>query len=291
VTELSYAVVTPVRDEAENLERLATCMLAQTRRPREWLIVDTGSSDATPEIATRLAAEQSWIRIVSAPDGDKAVRGAPVVRAFEYGVQALNASPDVVVKLDADVSMGAPYFAAIVSAFERDPSLGIASGRAFELRDGEWKPQHVTRTSVWGASRAYRRACLADVSPLDARMGWDGIDEVKANLRGWRTQTFTDLRFDHHRREGSRDGLRTRPWRAQGELAHYLGYRPSYILLRTVHRFRTDLAAAAMLWGYAGAAVRRSPRCDIEVRTYLRERQRWREVPARAREALGRRRS
>jgi hypothetical protein len=120
-------------------------------------------------------------------------------------------------------------------------------------------------------------------------MGWDGIDELKAINRGWRTQTLLDLPFRHHRLEGERDGSRWAAWEAQGSLGHFMGYRVSYLVLRAVFRARVEPAALAMLWGYAKAALQREPQCAADVRARLRDRQRARELPLRLREALGRR--
>ena len=72
----SYAVVTPARDEAANLSRLASCLAAQTIRPRAWNIVDNGSSDGPLEIAQRIAAEQDWVHVLSLPGTSSADRGA-----------------------------------------------------------------------------------------------------------------------------------------------------------------------------------------------------------------------
>src|SRR3954470_18640533 len=59
---LRYAVATPARNEEGNLPRLAASLAAQTQRPTEWIVVDDGSSDATPRILDDLAAEHPWIR-------------------------------------------------------------------------------------------------------------------------------------------------------------------------------------------------------------------------------------
>ena len=48
----------------------------------------------------------------------------------------------------------------------------------------------MTGSTVWGATRAYRWECLQRVLPLEERLGWDGIDEFKANALGWRTETL-----------------------------------------------------------------------------------------------------
>ena len=175
------------------------------------------------------------------------------------------------------------------TASTRTPALGIASGSAFELQDGDWRQRHVTGSTVWGASRAFRWACLQEILPFEERVAWDGIDEFKANARGWRTQAFEDLPFKHHRREGERDGA----WRArrnQGHAAYYVGYRPWYLVLRSLFNARREPAALGMIAGYAAAAVRREPRShDADARAYLRRQQSVRSLRLRSLEATGRR--
>ncbi len=295
--QLTYAVVTAARNEADNLPRLAESLRAQTLRPMRWLIVDDRSTDETPVVAGGLAAEEPWISVVQAPaqesepvaSGRRGVpRGAPVVRAFHAALELLEPKPSLVAKVDADVSMEADYFERLVEAFRHDPELGIASGSCYQLEDGHWRQFYGTGASVWGAARAYRWRCLDQILPLEERMGWDGIDVVKANVAGWRTAIILDLPFRHHRREAARESGRWRAWAVQGEAAHFMGYRPSYVLARTVFRLRRDPAAAAMLWSYLTSALHRAPRCaDPAVRTYLRRAQRLRDLPARKREAVG----
>jgi poly-beta-1,6-N-acetyl-D-glucosamine synthase len=288
VSALTYAVVTPARDEEQNLRRLAAALMAQSEAPSAWVVVDGGSSDASAAFLERLAREHPFIQLVQVPREAEALRGGPIVRSFLAGVDALEIECDVVVKLDADVSMDSDYFARLLAAFESDPRLGIASGSAHEERGGVWRRRHMTRTSVWGACRAYRVACLADVSPLEQRMGWDSIDEFRANVRGWHTRTVLDLPFRHHRPEGTREGSRRRAWAKQGRLAHYLGYRRSYLLLRALYQSTRDPAAVALLGGYAAAALAREQRCaDPEILRYLREQQAVRQLPRRVGEALG----
>lgn len=285
---LDYAVVTPAHDEEDNLRRLAACMVAQTHRPLLWVIVDDGSADGTADVVTALERKHAWVRLLRLPPAGMA-RGAPVVRSFAAGLETIDPLPAVVVKLDADVSFGADYFERLTRAFAADPRLGMASGSAFELEDGVWRQRFGTGTSVWGASRAYRREVLAVVLPLEQRMGWDAVDEHKAQLAGWSTGTVIDLPFRHHRAEGERDRSRTDAWAAQGSVAHYLGYRPSYLVARSIFHARRDPAALAMITAYADAALRRMPRCgDEDVRRRVRDGQRLRLLPRRAREKLGR---
>lgn len=287
---LRYTVITPARDEAENIPRLAESLLAQSVLPERWLVVDNGSQDDTRELVEAQHTASPWIQLLVTDGERSAVRGRPIVRALHRALDELPDPPDVVVNVDADISFDSDFFARLLAAFERDPALGIASGTCYELEGEGWRERHVTGSTVWGATRAYRWGCLQQVLPLEERLGWDGIDEFKANALGWKTETLKDLPFRHHRREGERDGGQFRARAAQGRSARYMGYRPWYLVLRALHNARRDRAALGLVWGYAAAALSRDGHMpDPAARAYLRRQQSLRQLPARLRESRGRR--
>jgi glycosyltransferase involved in cell wall biosynthesis len=285
---MRYAIVTPLRDEAANLERIAACMAAQTVLPDRWVLVENGSSDATPEIATRLAAQHPWIWVVRGEPAAAAERGAPIVHAIHQGVALLDPRPEAVGQLDADLTLPPDYFDRLLHELETSERLGIVSGTCFEQHDGDWLERFATAGSVWGAARLYRRACLDEVLPLEPRTGWDAIDAAQANASGWQTRILRDLPFYHHRREAERETTRWSAWAAQGRVSYYLGYRPSYLFIRALFRALRDPSSLGLLVGYAGDALRQRPRCAREgVRTWVRQQQRLRNLAHRAAEARG----
>lgn len=286
---LTYAAISPVRNEESNLARLADCLCAQTVRPAAWVIVDNGSEDGTVRLGRDLARRHSWIRVASAAGELNAAPGAPVVRAFHAGVAVLDEIPDVVVKLDADTSFAEDHFERLLAAFTADPKLGIAGSVCLEYERDAWRPTYVTGPHVRGAVRAYRRECLEGLLPLPERMGWDSIDELKAQVDGWSTRLIPDVSFLHHRKVGERDTGRASRWRAQGSAAHFMGYRFGYLVLRSLYQARRDPRALAMITAYLGAALRREPVLqDERVRAQLRRQQRLAALRRRAREAAGR---
>jgi poly-beta-1,6-N-acetyl-D-glucosamine synthase len=287
---LTYSLITPVRDEEDNVPRLAEAVINQTVLPYEWVLVDNGSSDATCALVRAISAEHDWVHLHEIPGERTAVRGRPIVRALHAGIESLVSRTDVVVCLDADVSFEPTYFARLLACFEEDPGLGIASGTANEFQQGRWTQRHITGSTVWGATRAYRRQCLEDVLPFTERMGWDGVDEFKANARGWRTRVVLDLPFYHHRPEGARDVGRFSMRFEQGRMAHFTGYRPLYLLSRTLFHVTREPAAIGLIAGYASAALRHEERIDDEgALKYVRRQQRFSALPLRLREARGRR--
>ena len=286
----SYALVTPAHDEETNLPRLADSVLRQSVRPEAWVIVDDGSIDLTRDVARTLADAHRWVRLVELPVREGAVRGGPIVRSFAAGERLVDPEVEVVVKIDADVSLEPDYFERLLTAFADDQRLGIASGVAHEWEHGRWRPRFGTGTSVWGAVRAYRRACLVDVSPLIERMGWDTVDEHKARNGGWRTVTIHDLPFRHHRSEGDREPSSYSAWRTQGDLAYYLGYRPSYLAVRSIYHICKDVAAVGLPVGYVASFLQRAERCtDPAVGRRVQDMQRLRSLRRRAGEKSGRR--
>jgi biofilm PGA synthesis N-glycosyltransferase PgaC len=283
---LSYAAVTPARNERHNLPRLAASLLAQEHRPVRWIIVDDGSDDGTAELATALAAEHPWIELLATGPASSAAladgrREGRDLLAFRSGLAALRDPVDVVVKLDADLSFAPDYFRRLVERFAADPRLGVASGVCTELRNGAWENCPIAEGWAWCASRAYRRDLVDTVLELEPRTGWDALDLIKAQLRGYRTTTFYDLPFRHHRQWGGRERGRLRAYALEGQACWYMRYRPSYLLLRTAYRGRREPAAVGLVLGYLGGALARVPTCaDREVIPALRDRQRLSRVLA-----------
>jgi poly-beta-1,6-N-acetyl-D-glucosamine synthase len=284
MTELpSYAVVTPMRDEAQHLPRTIESLVAQRHRPACWVIVDDGSTDGSTEIAERAAREHRWITVLRAPASHARARGAPIVRAFNTGLAAVGARPEFVVKLDADLFLPAHYFAWVARAFLDDPRAGVVGGVALIDDGATWRPDRGNPRLVNGVAKAYRMACLEDIGGLRPSMGWDGIDDYAARARGWHTHVLTELTLLHYKPRGSKQPW----WRARWEEglgARFMGYGAGFLLVRAAYRMLNEqppvLGGLVLACGYAWARLRGMPEVDdVEARRLLRAEQRARLAP------------
>jgi poly-beta-1,6-N-acetyl-D-glucosamine synthase len=292
-------IITPVRNEAEHIERVASGLAAQTRPPARWIVVDDGSSDETPAILRRLATEIEFIDVLSTPSGftrksaDRlAVAAAP--RAFNYGLQtvdpAMLASFTHIGKLDGDVELRSDYFERILDEFSGDARLGISGGMILERHGGEWRPTSSAAEHVRGALKLYRRDCFEAIGGVRERLGWDGIDEVLARMHGFDTRSVDRAEALHHRHTGSADG-RLRGHARWGEAHWILHHGALWTVMRAGKTAGTQprgLSGIAYLYGYARAAVRRVPRVEIEgYGRFVRAEQRRRMVGSLAPRSLG----
>jgi GT2 family glycosyltransferase len=281
-------IITPVRNEAEHIQRVASGLLAQVRKPDLWLVVNDGSDDDTLEVAERLSLEIDFMRVVSTPpdftraSADRlAVAAAP--RAFNYGLHTIDPRQlslfTHIGKLDGDVELLSGYFATVLSEFDRDPQLGISGGVILERHRGEWQETPSAREHVRGALKLYSRECFAAIGGVDERLGWDGIDEVTARMRGYETRSLTQARALHHRHTGSADG-RLRGHVRWGEAHWILHHGPAWTLMRAgkVAAIRPQLiSGGAYLYGYARAAVRGVGRVETDgYKQFVRAEQRRR---------------
>jgi len=273
-----YAVITPARNEATRLPRLAASLAAQTVRPERWLILENGSSDDTFRVAMEIARTAGFVEVLRMREPEMPPdRGAPVVRAFEAGIQHLGKAHPTIMKVDADVTLASDYAQRTLEAFAQDTRLGIASGACYEERGGEWRRRSITSEIVWCAARAYRQVCLEQLLPLEKRLGWDTIDIAKARVNGWKTRLIAGIPFRHFRLEGERDGADGAAWENTGRSCYFLGYRPSYVLLRAIGRAREDRQALRIVSGYVKEFLGRGAQYgDARVRRNIREYQRLR---------------
>ena len=281
-------LITPARDEAAHLERTIRAVAAQTQRPDLWLIVDDGSTDATPEILARAAAELPFLRVVQAPrheesSGDRLALAAEA-RAFNWALAEVElADYTHIGKLDADIELSSEYVERLLRHFEEQPELGVAGGRLLERGAAGWQPPQVPGYHV--AARSRPTAASASLRSGASRSASAGTRSTRPTLActAMPPRRFPELTARHHRPVATRDGtLRGRA--RHGQCAYILRYGAWWVALRSLKVACSrpyGLSGLAFFYGYMRSVLRRDPRVEDEsFRRFVSHELRGRLTPA-----------
>jgi poly-beta-1,6-N-acetyl-D-glucosamine synthase len=274
---MRIAAIIPFLNEEHFLPRFLESVAAQTRPPDRLVLVDDGSSDGSHAVASEFAGRYPYAvalrRPVRPPQRDRLATAAEL-EAFIWGVERCDEPWDVVAKLDGDLQLTPETIAVLERHLQSDPQLGMAGSYLTEVDSSGARARLPIRSEhVHGATKFYRRECYEQIAPLPPILGWDTIDEVKARMLGWRTQSFALPGGDplHLRPRASHDGV-ARGFRRSGEGTYVLGDHPLHVLLFALRHMTQSPGVAGglnFLLGWTTALLRRFPRADPEVRSHI----------------------
>jgi glycosyltransferase involved in cell wall biosynthesis len=271
-----YCIVTSVRDEEEFISKTVESVAAQTILPAQWIIVNDGSSDKTGEILDRYAAQYPWLTALHRENrGFRSTGGG--IDGFVYGVDHLQVQDwEFLVNLDGDLSFAPDYFEKCFAHFHQEPSLGIAGGTIYNKIGDSLQLEKVADFHVRGATKIYRRACWDMLGGMHRGLGWDTVDEVTANMRGWTTRSFPELQLIHYRVTGTAGGM----WWGfvkDGHADYIVGYHPLFFAAKCFKRlFRPPLVVGSvgLAYGFVRGYIQSMPRVESrEFVLYVRSQQ------------------
>ena len=286
----AYILITPARNEALFIEKTIVSVVAQTMRPIKWVIVSDGSTDATDDIVCKYVREYSWIELVRTPE-HRERHFAAKVHAFNAGyARVKDLEYEIIGNLDADVSFDErDYFAFLISKFAEDRRLGVG-GTPYRHENSTRSSCFISVEDVVGACQLFRRECFEEIGGyLPVKDG--GVDDVAyltARMKGWRTRTFTDKLFTHHRQSGT---AQHGPFKARfrtGSLNYALGSHPIWEVFRTAYQMAKRpfiigglMLAAGYLWAMVRCVERSMPHELVAFRR-REQMQRLRKLPTRS---------
>jgi poly-beta-1,6-N-acetyl-D-glucosamine synthase len=275
-----YVLITAAYNEGKYIGAAIEAVLAQSIRPRKWVIVSDGSIDNTDAIIKHYAEKNNFIVFLRREKVDTSPGFASKVRAIHAGYAALaSTSYQFIGILDADITFDRLYYEHVISKFYGDTKLGIAGGFIYERRGDEFRSRPSnTRTSVAGAIQLFRRDCYEAIGghvPLKYG-GEDWICEILARKNGLTVTAFPEIAAYHHKpgeakRGAVRDAIR------QGRMDYAVGSHPIFELVKCVRRIKERpfvLRALFRLLGFTWSAFKREGAAvSADVVCYLRSEQ------------------
>jgi poly-beta-1,6-N-acetyl-D-glucosamine synthase len=273
--ESKYVLITPVKDEYENFQKCIKSILSQEILPEKWIIINDGSTDGTKDLIDELAASNKWVEPVhNDPDRIRKPGGEFVLKK---GFDLINVRDyEFVVKMDGDLSFEGNFFKYLFNEFKKDPKLGIASGSCFIDVKGKLIEETKARVHTRGPMKVYRTQCFVDIGGIEPLLGWDTIDEIRAQLRGWKTRTFPELHIIHLRPTQSSGG-RINGMRNMAKASYYIGYHPLFLISRGIKNMAEKpyiIGGLAMITEYFKNYIKGNPQIsDPELIKYVRREQ------------------
>jgi glycosyltransferase involved in cell wall biosynthesis len=261
-----YILVTPARNEETTIERTIASVLAQSHRPKCWVIVDDGSADRTGEIASCYASKYDFIRFCHISAHDKRDFASKVHAIHAGYVLMANMESKYVGNLDADVTFDGNYFTTLLERFEADPKLGLAGGTIYEVTpQGSYPQVNNALWSVAGATQLFRREvyeAIGGYRPLP-RGGEDAIAEFMVRQLGWKVRSFEDLQVFHHRLTGTAIGGVLDAKYRRGLMEYTNGNHPLWEILKCIKllpEWPYVIGSLAWIVGFAAGYLKREPR-------------------------------
>jgi glycosyltransferase involved in cell wall biosynthesis len=250
---IKYVIISPVRNEESYIEKTILSVISQTIPPRKWIIVNDGSIDNTSLIVRKYSSAHKWIHLIDKQNRGYAEPGRGVIESFYLGYVNINIDDyDFIVKLDGDLKFQPNYFEHLFGEFKNNRKLGIAGGVCFEYRNGKLVRENHPEFHVRGATKVYRVACWKQIGGLIKHIGWDFLDEMKAQSLGWETKSFQNLHLIHYKPTGYNTGSYKQTIML-GKANYYCGYHPFFIIAKSLRRmFRRPylIGGFGILYGF-----------------------------------------
>lgn len=260
-----YVVITPARNEELYIEKTIISMINQTIKPVRWIVVSDGSTDRTDEIVKNYIPQNKWIDLIRMPEHHER-QFAAKVHCFTAAYNLLiDDTYDFICNCDADISFEPDYFEFLLSKFKQSPTLGVAGTPFVEENYVSYDGKFANLNHVSGACQMFCKECFTDIGGYIPIKG-GGIDwaaVTSARMKGWKTQTFSEKRFFHHRKMGTGSCSFLQSRFNHGKKDYYLGGHPLWEIFRGVYQMTRPpyvLAGVYMMAGYFYGMIKRIER-------------------------------
>jgi len=238
---MNILVIIPAFNEEESIGATLESLCQQSYLPSQILVVDDHSTDRTAEEVLRLARKYACVNLLQHEQKTDAGPGAPVVRAFNAGIESINVEQyDLICKYDADLVFPKDYFERIADFLsrkrkhnehtKRESQTGMIGGVCTIKEDGKWGVEgKLNKDHLRGALKAYTRECFLTIGGLRESIGWDTLDELLARYHDFEVEVISELEVKHLRPTGA--NYASDRYVKQGEAFYKLGYDLSLVTL------------------------------------------------------------
>lgn len=265
------AIVTPLRDEEKNINKLFDAVSKQTANIFYWVILENGSTDGSKQILKNIKCPVNveHLEIINLTENNINYElGSNYARIINYGFNYLKEKAnfkkiDFIGILDSDIFLEEMYYEKLLQLFSKDSKLGITSGVIVNL-DGT--VEKTGNNWVRGGCRLWRQTCFNQIGYLVGPSA-DSLSTAKAISNKWLAYPAINA-IAYSRPVGSRVN-----YQYYGEASYFRGCNSIYILVKCIYqlcKLKFKLSQG-LFFGYFSSIFKNKRRVsDKQVLNYYR---------------------
>ncbi len=231
---MKIALVTPLRNEINNIDKLFDAISNQSYSIFSWVILENGSTDGSIDKLENMVCPHNVVNLKVFNLTESSINyelGSNYARINNYGFTFLKNQNyydelDFIGILDSDIFLEKDYYTKLISAFSFDLKLGISSGIICNL-NGEI--EKTGNNWVRGGCRLWRKSCFDQAGYIIGPSA-DSLSTAKAICENWKVYPVVSA-IAYSRPVGVRVN-----YRYYGEASYYRGCNPIYITLKCIYQ-------------------------------------------------------
>ena len=251
---MKVCVIIPVFNEQDFIKKSVESLIDQTIKPAEVIYVNDNSTDNSKNIIKNLIGKCEWIRVIDHKSFQEHAPGSKVIEAFNFGLKNLETQFDIICKFDGDIILPKNYIEKIIEIFNEKEKVGIAGGNLYVQKNGKWIYENIAaKTHVRGPIKAYRAECFNDIKALKSSIGWDTVDVLLAQKKGWLIYTDKKLIVKHLKPTGQKYSLHSKI--LQGESLYKMRFGFILSILSLLKSSLNNYSLSRLFFGLIGYCV------------------------------------
>lgn len=251
---MKVSIIIPVYNEQGFIKKSIESIINQTTKPQKVIYVNDSSTDETRNIIKEFSEKHEWIDLIDHESNQEHEPGGKIVKAFNFGLKNLNISYDIICKFDADIIIPNNYVERLVNIFSNNNNVGIAGGNLYIFKRGKWLYEKIAAKShVRGPIKAYRRKCFEEINGLKSSIGWDTLDVLLAQKKGWKIYTDKSLVVKHLKPTGDKYSIKSKI--LQGQSLYIMRFGIVLSILSLVKSSINNCTPSKLLFGSVGYLI------------------------------------
>jgi len=229
-----YILITPVKNEENNLKKVIKSVLNQTQLPFFWIIVNDGSTDNSKSILDSETKHINWVKIVNKTI-NKEYNWLGYSRVINEGINNIPNKIKNVVEfiaiLDSDITLEKCYFEKLIESFNTN-TVGVVCGRIYIKNCfGKWEEEYRNNLGLRGGARMYKKKFLDYIGGFPKTPSPDTISDIKLRNHGLITKVVKNAKAFQHRASFGKQNNLLKGFFSKGRSRYILNFKKFHVLL------------------------------------------------------------